>query len=189
MLTQQTTWKNVEKAIANLRDAGCLSMERIADARIGELERLIRPSGYYRQKARRLRNLCRSIVGEYGSLKGLLILEKRALREALLSYSGIGKETADSIVLYAANKPAFVIDAYTKRAMHRINPEMPEDIEYDRLQEYFERSVKRRLDLYKDFHAQFVELGKNYCRKRDPLCGRCPLRDMCSTGISRKNGA
>ena len=122
VLTQQTTWKNVEKAIANLKEADSLSMEKIASMDIRKLERLIRPSGYYRQKAKRLKGICARIKKEHGSLGNLLKLEKNGLRKELLSYNGIGMETADSIILYAAEKPVFVIDAYTKRAMHRIDP-------------------------------------------------------------------
>ena len=182
VLTQQTTWKNVEKAIANLKEADSLSIEGIANARISTLERLVRPSGYYRQKARRLNGVCNTIIREYGTLENMFALRKEALRNVLLSYNGIGKETADSIVLYAANKPVFVIDAYTKRAMSRINPEISEDIDYDSLSRYFEDRIDRKLVLYKDFHAQFVELGKNYCKKRNPLCKKCPLCSICNFG-------
>ncbi|MCL4373961.1 MAG: endonuclease [Candidatus Marsarchaeota archaeon] len=178
ILTQQTSWKNVEKAIASLKKEQCLSLECLASINIKSLEKLIRPSGYYKQKARRLKDICSSIKDEYGSIDKLFSLDAQALRKKLLSYKGIGNETADSIVLYAANKPIFVIDAYTKRIMRRIN-KMPIDISYDSLQEYFEKNVKRDLELYKDMHAQFVELGKSYC-KTIPLCDNCPANNICA---------
>jgi endonuclease III related protein len=183
ILTQQTTWLNVERAIANLKRSNALSLDRIAGMRISRLERLIRPSGYYRQKARRLKELCTTIKKEHRSLDNLLKLDKGKLRNVLLSYKGIGRETADSIILYAANKPVFVIDAYTKRAMHRI-ASMPADIDYEELRTYFESRIAANARLYNDFHAQFVELGKNYCKASNPLCGGCPLNDMCKFGRS-----
>ncbi|MGA2800354.1 MAG: endonuclease [Candidatus Micrarchaeaceae archaeon] len=185
VLTQQTTWKNVEKAIANLKEADSLSMEKIASMDIRKLERLIRPSGYYRQKAKRLKGICARIKKEHGSLGNLLKLEKNGLRKELLSYNGIGMETADSIILYAAEKPVFVIDAYTKRAMHRIDPSISADIEYEQLRGYFEERLEMKTELYNDFHAQFVELGKRYCTAARPSCGECPLRDVCHFGAER----
>ncbi|MDE1868351.1 MAG: hypothetical protein KGH60_00055 [Candidatus Micrarchaeota archaeon] len=189
ILTQQTTWTNVEKAISGLKAAKLLSLDKITKTERRSLEKIIRPSGYYRQKAQRLLSICKSIKREYGTLDRLFSLDKTELRDALLSYKGIGKETADSIILYAAEKPIFVIDAYTKRAMHRINPKIGEDISYGELQDYFEKRVKRDLVLYQDMHAQFVELGKNYCRTR-PLCVGCPLNKICQYGsasIRRKH--
>jgi endonuclease III related protein len=182
VLTQQTTWKNVEKAIIKLKEADALDMDKIAKMPLGRLQQLVRSSGYYRQKARRLKYLCNTIIKEHGSLEELFELRKGELRTTLLSYNGIGRETADSIILYAAGKPTFVIDAYTKRAMSRINPAISEGIDYDDLRDYFEKRIERKLGLYKDFHAQFVELGKNYCRKRSPLCGKCPLNEICDFG-------
>ncbi len=186
ILTQQTTWKNVEKAIAGLKSADSLDIRKIARMPARRLQSLIRPSGYYRQKAKRLKGLCNAIIREHGSLEGLFSIQKDRLRRLLLSYNGIGNETADSIVLYAANKPEFVIDSYTKRAMSRINPNIDENIGYVKLKSYFEERIGSNLRLYKDFHAQFVELGKSYCKKTKPLCGGCPLRNMCNLGI--KNG-
>ncbi len=182
ILTQQTSWKNVEKAIDNLKSAGCLDFDKISTMRVATLESLIKPSGFYRQKARRLIGICRSIKRDYGSLKRLFSLEESELRKVLLSYNGIGNETADSIILYAAEKPIFVIDAYTKRAMHRIDPRIKEEISYDQLQSYFESRLEKNLELYGDMHAQFVELGKRYCRTK-PACAECPLNDLCEHGI------
>lgn len=189
ILTQQTTWKNVEKAIANIKLADALSIEKMANMPIAKLQKLIRPSGYYKQKAKRLKRLCKSIINDYGSLDGMFNLSTKKLRTALLSYNGIGRETADSIILYAAEKPIFVIDAYTKRSMSRINPSIKEDMDYDALRSYFESRIAKRLRLYKDFHAQFVELGKNYCKKRNPICGKCPVTAYCAFGSGNaKNG-
>lgn len=183
ILTQQTTWKNVEKAILNLKRANALSIEKIARMSLPRLQQLVRPSGYYRQKAKRLRNLCRTILKEHSNFNNMLKLDSGNLRRILLSYNGIGRETADSIILYAAHKPVFVIDAYTKRAMHRIDPRIGEDIDYDRLRNYFEGRLDGDVKLYKDFHAQFVELGKNYCLKNNPICSDCPLKGICNYGI------
>lgn len=185
ILTQQTTWTNVEKAIAALKKADSLSIKKIANMPIKRLQLLIRPSGYYRQKAARLKAICKAVLKEYGSLENLFGLESDELRRVLLSYNGIGRETADSIILYAAGKPTFVIDAYTKREMHRINHKFDEDIDYDKLRSYFEQRLSRNLRLYKDFHGQFVELGKNYCRKSDPICSKCPLNGLCEFGRKR----
>ena len=185
LLTQQTTWKNVEKAIANLKHADALSLESIADMPLGRLEKLIMPSGYYRQKARRLKELCTAIRKDHGSLGNLFRMRKEKLREVLLSYNGIGKETADSIILYAANKPIFVIDAYTKRIMNRVDPRISREATYDQLQDHFESKIERSAALYNDFHAQFVELGKNYCRAK-PLCRECPLNSFCDFGRSQE---
>ncbi len=178
ILTQNTSWKNVEKAIYNLKAADALSMEGIASMPVRRLERLIRPSGYYRQKAQRLKGLCSGILRDYGGLTDLFTLRKDVLRTTLLSMNGIGRETADSIILYAAHKPTFVIDAYTRRMISRLSgsPEM----EYDSLKNVFESGIRPDVRLYKDFHAQIVELGKNYCTKSSPKCAECPLRDMCA---------
>ncbi len=180
ILTQQTSWRNVEKAIINLKGTDSLSIEKIAAMPLGRLQQLIRPSGYYRQKAKRLKNICIAVIKEHGSLEDMFNLETGELRRVLLLYNGIGKETADSIILYAANKPIFVIDAYTKRAMNRINPKIDYNVDYDELRAYFEQKIKRETRLYKDFHAQFVELGKNYCKSRVPVCNKCPLSNMCN---------
>ena len=182
MLTQQTSWRNVEMAIANLKGEDCINLKTLSNIRVQKLESLIRPSGFYRQKARRLSGICKSIKKDYGSLRKLFCLEKDELRKVLLSYNGIGNETADSIILYAAEKPVFVIDAYTKRAMHRIDQSIREDIGYEQLQNYFESRVEKRLNLYEDMHAQFVELGKRYCKPK-PDCTGCPLNHICEHGI------
>ncbi|MCL5427785.1 MAG: endonuclease III domain-containing protein [Candidatus Marsarchaeota archaeon] len=179
ILAQSTSWKNAERAIANLRAAGLLSVHRIARARLGALRQAARPSGYYNQKALRLKSICSHIVSKHHGLAGFFSQDAVALRRELLSLNGIGPETADSIILYAAEKPVFVIDAYTRRAVQRIYDE-EEERGYDELQSIIQASIPRDVALYNDFHAQFVELGKNYCRKK-PLCGRCPLSGICGS--------
>ncbi|VVB77408.1 G/T mismatches repair enzyme [uncultured archaeon] len=177
ILTQNTSWSNVEKAIANLKAAGALDLHRLAHMRRGKLEALIRPSGFYRQKAERLASILRHIEDDYGSLETFLDMDGQALRSRLLEMKGIGSETADSIVLYAADKPSFVIDAYTKRIMHRVYGTR-EDIAYGDLQNLIVQRIPKKVRLYKDFHAQFVEHAKLHCRKA-PSCKGCPVRTFC----------
>ncbi len=177
ILTQQTTWLNVEKAISNLKGSRALSIRALSRMETSDIEKLVRPSGYYRQKAGRLSSLSSKIISDYGSLSGLLSLDTKVLRKTLLDMRGIGPETADSIVLYAAGKPTFVIDAYTRRIMHRVFG-IPADISYDSLKAVFESALPQKLELYKDFHAQFGELGKRYCKTK-PACGECPAAKLC----------
>ncbi len=182
VLTQQTSWKNVELAIGNLRAARMLDLRKMAHARQGELQRLIRPSGYYRQKAARLRGICASILERYGGLERMLKLDLPRQREFLLSLNGIGKETADAIILYAAEKPTFVVDAYTLRAVSRIFG--IRGLDYDRTKALFEGALRPDVALYNEMHAQFVELGKRHCRVK-PACDGCPLEGLCQYGKNR----
>lgn len=178
VLTQQTSWNNVAKAIAALKSARKMSLNGICSIKTEELEKLIRPSGYYRQKSKRLKALCLRIKRNHSTLEAFLSQEKGALREELLSINGIGKETADSIILYAAGKPVFVVDAYTKRILSRVFG-MQEDMDYDSLQSMFHGRISHSAKLYNDMHAQLVEIGKNYCRKSEPICRACPINKMC----------
>ncbi|MCL4364781.1 hypothetical protein M1590_00430 [Candidatus Marsarchaeota archaeon] len=180
ILTQNASWKNVEKAISNLKDAGCLSLSSIKKINTKMLEAYIRPSGFFRQKSRRLKIFANYVLSNYDSLDVMFMKPVSALRSELLCLHGIGRETADSIILYAAEKPVFVIDAYTKRITCRIYDNKKEP-EYDELQRIISSGIKRNLGLYQDFHAQFVELGKNYCRT-EPLCSKCPVRKYCLFG-------
>ena len=177
ILTQQTTWRNVEKAIQNMKIKGLLDLGKIAEGGEG-LEQAIRPSGYYRQKTKRLALTATSILEHYDNLGDLLRLEKECLRKELLSINGIGPETADSIILYAAERPIFVVDAYTFRIMRRVGFYHGKK-DYHILQEIFHTHLPMDLDLFKDFHAQFVMLGKTYCKPK-PQCTNCPLREKCS---------
>ena len=173
VLTQNTNWRNVERAISNLKSAGKLSPEAIATTELSELEELVRPSGFYKQKAKRLKNLAQWIV-EKGGMESLKEKETESLREGLLSISGIGFETADSILLYAFERPVFVVDAYTYRILVR-HGLAGEDVDYGSLQEIFMSNLDPDVEVYKEFHALIVEVGKRFCKKNNPKCGGCPL--------------
>ncbi len=177
VLTQNTAWTNVEKAIANLKAASLLHVTAIHTTPPERLAVHLRPSGYYNIKARRLKNLVDMIVDTFdGSLERLFALDARDLRASLLGVNGIGKETADSICCYAAGKLVFVVDAYTRRILSR-HGIVNGDAGYDDMQALFEDSLGPDLDVYKDLHAHLVYIGKDYCRPRNPLCGECPLKD------------
>jgi len=178
ILTQNTAWVNVEKAIANLRRAGALSfrgMKRLAERRLAGL---IRPSGYYNQKARKLRAFLKWLEargGASGSVKRALAGPLGEVRGSLLDVHGIGPETADSILLYAAGRPVFVIDAYTRRVLARHGMPSALTADYDELRALFESRLPRSVPLYNEFHALFVRVGKECCAKRSPRCAGCPL--------------
>ncbi len=172
MLTQNTSWKNVEKALEGLRKE-CRTVEELASIRKGRLEKLIRPSGYYRQKAERLKGFARFIIG-YGGMGKFL---RKVTRDELLSVRGIGPETADSILLYACGKPWFVVDLYTKRVFSRAGL-LGEKDSYGQVQELFMSGLERDVGKYREFHALIVELSKRHCRKR-PSCRDCPLASGC----------
>lgn len=177
ILTQQTTWKNVEKAIANLKGSNLLNISSLAGMNLGRLEKIVRPAGYFRQKAERLKGVCRYLHKHYGEdLKRLFSKPIPELRKELLSLKGLGPETADSIILYAANRPIFVIDAYTRRMVHRLG--LTDLDKYEELRKYFEDHLPRDLEIYQEFHALIVELGKSYCKTK-PACSRCPLSREC----------
>ncbi len=174
VLTQNTNWANVEKAIANLKSTGKFSLRGIYDMPQEVLAGLIRPAGYYNIKAKRLRNLLEMIVRDYGGdLKGLFDESTATLREKLLKVKGIGPETADSIVLYAAQKPVFVVDAYTYRILSR-HGMILDNATYEELQGLFMDRLPEDVQMYNEFHALIVRAGKTFCRKR-PSCPECPL--------------
>ena len=178
ILTQATAWRNVERAIQRLKAAGALSPERMARLSEGELAELIRPAGFFRQKTRRLRALLR-LIGQHGSVEGLLSLPAGELRRQLLSVPGVGPETADSILLYAAGYPVFVVDAYTKRILHRLGLLSGEKAGYEEVQELFESNLPRDPKLYGEYHALLVRHAKEHCRAR-PRCPGCPLAPVCN---------
>jgi len=223
-LTQNTAWTNVEKALVNLRAARLLSVTGIRRVSLAELERLIRPAGYFRQKAKRLKLFVAFLDRHYkGSLAKLFARPTQKLREELLNLHGIGPETADSILLYAGNHPVFVVDAYTRRilARHEI---LPEKADYEEIRGLFEGALgtvaesvvesgetarqleaglpgaahppsamsmaKRtaRAQVYNEMHGLIVGIGKNYCRKREPLCKECPLYAFLPAEELRLNG-
>jgi len=187
ILTQNTAWTNVEKALAGLHGAGPLSPEGVASCPLPRLAALIRPSGYYRQKARRLKELFARVRREHpeGLERWFRSATAENLRRELLSYRGVGPETADSIVLYAAGLPSFVIDAYTRRIGVRLG--LARGGDYDRWKALFEAGLTRRPEIYNEYHALLVRLGKDFCRKNSPLCGDCPLRLECRYAGRRKD--
>jgi endonuclease III related protein len=175
ILTQNTSWTNVEKAIENLRSAGLLSPRAIDHVPLDQLEGLIRSSGYFRQKARKLKAFCHFLRTEYrGSLKRMFDTQMIVLRDQLLGVFGIGPETADSILLYAGEHPVFVVDAYTKRMLAR-HGWIAEKARYEDVRWIFEGHKPGNSDWFNEFHALIVNTGKNFCRTREPLCGLCPL--------------
>lgn len=174
ILTQNTNWTNVERAINNLKGEGVLdphSLYRISEK---HLAGLIRPAGYFNIKARRLKSFIRLFVerydGDHEKMKGC---DAETLRAELLGVNGIGPETADSILLYALDKPVFVIDAYTKRVLHR-HGFIDEKADYLECQELFHESLPRDVKLFNEYHALFVQVGKEHCRPK-PRCEGCPL--------------
>lgn len=174
ILTQNTAWKNVEKAIAKLKSARALSVRALCKMAHGKLARLIRSAGYFNVKATRLKNFIRHIEMRHGgSLDALLAEPAEALRAELLSINGVGPETADSIVLYAAAKPIFVIDAYTKRILSR-HKVLPLEKSYEEFQALFTRALPPDATLYNQYHAMFVRIGNRFCRAT-PRCELCPL--------------
>ncbi len=181
ILTQSAAWRNVEKAITNLKTAGSLSPQALRRSSLAEAAALIRPCGYYNAKARKLKTLAQWLGENYhDNLEELFSASIDHLRQQLLSIWGIGPETADSIVLYAANKPVFVIDAYTRRIISRIGLE-PDSNSYGAYQSLFMEALPADVGLFNEYHALLVCLGKNACR-RQPLCRQCYLRSLCRYG-------
>lgn len=175
LLTQNTAWSNVEKAIRNLRREASLSPAGLARVPAPRLARLLRPSGYFRQKTRAVRGFLHYLNNHYhGSLDRLLVRPTGELRSELLSLRGIGPETADSILLYAAGRPVFVIDAYTRRILSR-HGLADESASYTELQDFFHRHLPADARLFNEYHALLVAVGKNYCHVRHPDCAACPL--------------
>jgi endonuclease-3 related protein len=176
ILTQNTSWTNVERAIRNLRRERLLTPAAIAGITEAKLGELIRPSGYFRQKARKLKEFVRFLYGNYcGSLTGMFRAPTATLREQLLAVHGIGPETADSILLYAGNHPVFVVDAYTRRILERHNLASGKE-SYEEIRGLFEKSLPREPALYNEYHALLVHTGKEYCQARKARCTDCALR-------------
>lgn len=195
ILTQNTNWRNVEKALENLKSAKLTNPSLISKASQKELEKAVRPSGFYKQKAERLKIFSDFVMG-FG---GFREFSRAVSREQLLKLKGIGPETADSILLYALNVPVFVIDAYTKRVFERLGI-LPDEkysrkdgfrgnktakgkrkvgiLTYDDWKHFFEFNLPKDTALYKEFHALIVELAKRHCKK-DPECAACPLKKSC----------
>ncbi len=181
VLTQSAAWVNVEKAIANLKEAKALSPGILRLLSLSEIARLIRPSGYYNAKARKLQSLAQWIGDIYDdNIERLCTVPTSELRQQLLSVYGVGKETADSILLYVANKPVFVIDTYTRRITGRIGL-VPDGNSYAAYQSLFMNNLPCDVPLFNEYHALLVCHGKNTCRK-NPLCHNCCLLIMCQFG-------
>jgi len=176
ILTQNTNWQNVAKAINNLKQAKVLSPKKLYSLPRPRLAQLIRPSGYFNIKAKRLKEFLDFLFKNYnGSLKKMFSRPVEDLRKEILSVKGIGPETADSILLYAGGFPVFVVDAYTKRIFSR-QKLLSEDAEYHQVQELFTRSLKKDVQLYNEYHALIVRLGKDFCKKTKPRCEACPIK-------------
>ncbi|MFY9402555.1 MAG: endonuclease III domain-containing protein [Candidatus Omnitrophota bacterium] len=182
ILTQNTSWQNVEKAIDKIKANGPILPKRLYSLPEKKLAGLIKSAGYYNLKAKRLRNFLSFFLRSYnGSIKKMSLTSLGKLREELLSVNGIGPETADSILLYAFNRPIFVIDAYTKRILlrHKI---IREDFNYCAIQNIFMKHLKRDAKLFNEYHALLVRLGKEFCLKKKPRCQICPLK--CNDQLS-----
>ena len=180
ILTQQSTWTNVEKALRNLKEANVLTPKDIAELPLEDLKQIIKPSGFFNQKAERLRKISEYLLVTYGGdLELLFTKDKKILREELLELKGIGEETADSIILYAAEKTEFVVDTYTKRIYSRLKI-VEENISYGDLKKYIIKEIPEELLVYQEFHGLMVLLGKNICKKKNPSCKKCPLNSKCN---------
>jgi len=183
ILTQNTAWSNVEKALISLKSKNTLDIKKISEIDIKSLQNMIKPSGFFNQKAKRLKSLASHLHDHYhDNLSYFFDRDIDDIREGLLSLNGIGLETADSILLYAGNLPAFVVDAYTKRICKRLPLET--NVSYNEIQQYFERELGKKYSkekltqVYNELHALIVILGKNYCKKK-PECNKCPLKRHC----------
>jgi endonuclease-3 related protein len=183
ILTQNTNWSNVEKAIKNLKKAKVFTPKKLHEIEIEKLAEHIKPSGYFNVKARRLKHFIEWLFLKYnGSLSKLFKLDCTTLRVQLLSVNGIGRETADSIILYAAEKPTFVVDAYTKRVLVR-HGLINENYAYDEIKAVFEDNLPEKVSLYNEYHALIVMVGKHYCKPK-MQCEECPLKNVHRNVIS-----
>lgn len=185
VLTQNTNWKNVEKAINNIKAVGLMSPEALYQLPAEQLAMLIKPAGYFNVKTKRLKNLLAWLFDNYGgSLEVVENLSDYALREQLLEVKGVGRETADSIMLYAFNRAIFVVDTYTARVLIR-HELIDECCDYEQLRELLESSLVPDVKLFNEFHALFVQVGKEFCRPK-PKCENCPLN--CIPRMEFDNG-
>jgi len=185
ILTQNTAWTNVEKALENLKKQHIFTLQAMTQVEEKTLRSLIQPSGFFNQKTLRLKFFASYLEKKYGGdLAEFFTQDKYESRHELLSLSGIGPETADSMLLYAGNHPVFVVDAYTRRICQRL-PLSVQGGSYDEIQRFFEKELslsfpkKEQVSVYKEFHALLVQLAKQYCRKKNPSCSDCPLNQLC----------
>jgi endonuclease-3 related protein len=176
ILTQNTNWQNVERAIANIKKAKALDARKLYRMPHEKLAKLLRPAGYFNIKAKRLKNFLKFYLDDYGAdVRRMRAVGAEVLRGQLLSVNGIGQETADSILLYALNKPVFVVDAYTRRFSLR-HGLIPEESDYQETQRFFTQNLESSVQLFNEYHALIVRLSKEYCLKSKPKCAVCPLR-------------
>jgi len=188
ILTQNTSWSNVEKAINNLKIENLLEPRKLYRINQENLAQLIKPSGYYNIKARRLKNFVNIFVNDFeGSAEKMFLGDGKELRKKLLNVNGIGPETADSILLYAGKKPFFVVDAYTKRIFSR-HKLISEDASYHQIQEFFSQNLDQDVKLFNEFHAQIVMLGKTICTSKNPDCAKCPIAFLTSVERTAYSG-
>jgi len=179
ILTQNVTWKSVEQAIIKLKAENLIDIDNILSVEPSKLAGLITTTRYYNQKAASIINFCEILKKDFnGELKKLFDIDTPSLRRYLLSLKGIGKETADSIILYAANKPIFVVDAYTKRVFSRLGY-FESNPTYDEVQDFFQRNLSVDTYLYNEFHALIVAFAQYYCKSSKPLCVECPIKNFC----------
>jgi len=177
ILTQNTNWGNVEKAISNLKAAELLTPKKLHNIEVSELAELIRPAGYYNIKAKRLKNFVAWLFESYGGkLTNLESLDSYRLRAELLAIKGVGRETADSILLYAFDREIFVVDAYTARVAIRHGLIEPE-ADYEQLRELFQSNLPEDAQLFNEYHALLVKVGKEFCRPK-ARCAGCPLEKL-----------
>ena len=183
ILTQNTAWTNVEKAIGNIKRANALNVEKLLAFPDTRVAKMLKPSGYFNIKTKRLKSFLRFYKDAFGAqVSRMKCMDLPQLREQLLGVNGIGPETADSILLYALEKPIFVVDAYTKRIFSRLGLIAP-DLDYQGVQAFFMNHLKSDTALFNDYHAQIVQLGKDICKKTKPRCVVCPLSDLCRHGL------
>jgi len=179
ILTQSVAWSNAKKAIAALKQASRLTPDQLAQAPIEEIAVLIRPCLYYNEKAKKLKAFSDFLEDRYSNnLSSLLSLDVSCLRQELLSVWGIGEETADAIILYAAKKPSFVVDAYTRRILRRLGM-IDEKATYAGIRALVMKFLPADVPLYNEYHALLVRHGKKRCRSRNPTCKGCPLSTLC----------
>ncbi len=185
ILTQQSRWSNVERSIRNLRETGLLEPETLSRLPLKELEILVQPSGLYRKKAVRIRSISEYLVERYkGDLNMFFGRNVEAIRDELLLLEGVGRETADAILLYAGAKPVFVVDAYTTRFCRRFG--LTEEKAYERIRTFFETRLPLDVNLYKELHALIVQLCKQYCKTK-PFCKECPLSHSCDRSFDSEH--
>ncbi|MFQ5816172.1 MAG: endonuclease III domain-containing protein [Candidatus Hydrothermarchaeaceae archaeon] len=180
ILTQNTSWRNVERAMENLRSKGILNPIGVLRSEDKILEECLRPVGYFRVKTRRLRALV-EFLEAHGGMGDLFTMQKDELRTLLLDVNGVGEETADSILLYAAGKPSFVVDAYTRRTLSRMGI-LKGNPPYRAIKKLFEGSLVEDVELYNEYHALLVVHAKTFC-KRTPRCYDCPLEAICEKNL------